>query len=62
MVARWGGIDAIDNTAGINPKVRVSDEGENELDEMWRVNVKGPGSSIWDPSPESAWEATLATP
>jgi NADP-dependent 3-hydroxy acid dehydrogenase YdfG len=41
-VARWGGIDAIVNTAGINPKVRVSDEGENELDEMWRVNVKGP--------------------
>ena len=41
-VARWGGVDAIVNTAGINPKVRVSDEGENELDEMWRVNVKGP--------------------
>jgi NADP-dependent 3-hydroxy acid dehydrogenase YdfG len=41
-VARWGGIDAIVNAAGINPKVRVSDEGENELDEMWRVNVKGP--------------------
>ncbi|MCP3443096.1 SDR family NAD(P)-dependent oxidoreductase [Bradyrhizobium sp. CCGUVB14] len=41
-VARWGGVDAIVNTAGINPRVRVSDEGENELDEMWRVNVKGP--------------------
>ncbi|MCK1394512.1 SDR family NAD(P)-dependent oxidoreductase [Bradyrhizobium sp. 1] len=41
-VARWGGVDAIVNTAGINPKVRVSDDGENELDEMWRVNVKGP--------------------
>ncbi|MHC4047820.1 hypothetical protein I3J27_32275 [Bradyrhizobium xenonodulans] len=41
-VARRGGIDAIVNAAGINPKVRVSDEGENELDEMWRVNVKGP--------------------
>lgn len=41
-VARWGGIDAIINAAGINPKVRVSDEGEDDLDDMWRVNVKGP--------------------
>lgn len=41
-VARWGGVDAIVNAAGINPKVRVSDEGESELDDMWRVNVKGP--------------------
>ena len=41
-VARWGGVDAVVNAAGINPKVRVSDEGEDELDEMWRINVKGP--------------------
>lgn len=41
-VARWGGVDAIINAAGINPKVRVSDEGEDDLDDMWRVNVKGP--------------------
>lgn len=41
-VAGWGGVDAIVNTAGINPKVRISDEGENELDEMLRVNVKRP--------------------
>lgn len=41
-VARWGGVDAIINAAGINPKVRVSDEGEHDLDDMWRVNVKGP--------------------
>lgn len=41
-VARWGGVDAIVNAAGINPRVRVSDEGEGALDEMWRVNVKGP--------------------
>ena len=41
-VARWGGVDAIVNAAGINPKVRVSDEGEDELEEMWRINVKGP--------------------
>jgi NADP-dependent 3-hydroxy acid dehydrogenase YdfG len=41
-VARWGGVDALVNTAGINPRVRVSDDGEDALDEMWRVNVKGP--------------------
>jgi len=41
-VARWGGVDAIVNAAGINPKVRVSDEGEEELEDMWRINVKGP--------------------
>lgn len=41
-VARWGGVDAIINAAGINPKVRVSDDGEDDLDDMWRVNVKGP--------------------
>ncbi|HLZ01001.1 MAG TPA: SDR family NAD(P)-dependent oxidoreductase [Bradyrhizobium sp.] len=41
-LGRWGGVDAIVNAAGINPKVRVSDEGEDELEEMWRINVKGP--------------------
>src|SRR5260370_34608160 len=41
-VARWGGVDAIVNAAGINPRVRVSDEGEDELEDMWRINVKGP--------------------
>jgi NAD(P)-dependent dehydrogenase (short-subunit alcohol dehydrogenase family) len=41
-VARWGGVDAVVNAAGINPKVLVSDEGEDELEEMWRINVKGP--------------------
>lgn len=41
-VARWGSVDAIINAAGINPKVRVSDDGEDDLDDMWRVNVKGP--------------------
>jgi NADP-dependent 3-hydroxy acid dehydrogenase YdfG len=41
-ITRWGGVDAIVNAAGINPRVRVSDDGEDELDEMWRVNVKGP--------------------
>ncbi|MCP3468767.1 SDR family NAD(P)-dependent oxidoreductase [Bradyrhizobium sp. CCGUVB1N3] len=41
-LARWGGVDAIVNAAGINPKVRVSDEGEDELEDMWRINVKGP--------------------
>ena len=41
-VARFGRVDAIVNAAGINPKVRVQDEGEDLLDEMWRINVKGP--------------------
>jgi len=41
-VARWAGVDAVVNAAGINPKVRVSDDGEDQLDEMWRINVKGP--------------------
>lgn len=41
-LARWGGVDAVVNAAGINPRVRVSDEGEEELEEMWRINVKGP--------------------
>jgi NAD(P)-dependent dehydrogenase (short-subunit alcohol dehydrogenase family) len=41
-VERWGGVDAVVNAAGINPKVRISDEGESALDEMWEVNVKGP--------------------
>jgi NAD(P)-dependent dehydrogenase (short-subunit alcohol dehydrogenase family) len=40
--ARWGRIDGLVNAAGINPKVRVSDDGEEALDEMWRINVKGP--------------------
>jgi len=41
-VERFGHVDAIVNAAGLNPKVRVQDEGEDLLDEMWRVNVKGP--------------------
>lgn len=40
--ARFGRIDALVNIAGINPRVRVGDEGEEALDRMWRVNVKGP--------------------
>jgi NAD(P)-dependent dehydrogenase (short-subunit alcohol dehydrogenase family) len=40
--ARWGGVDAVINAAGINPRVLVSGEGEDELEEMWRINVKGP--------------------
>jgi NAD(P)-dependent dehydrogenase (short-subunit alcohol dehydrogenase family) len=41
-VARFGRVDAIVNAAGINPKMRVSDSGEELLDAMWRINVKGP--------------------
>lgn len=35
-------IDALVNCAGINPRVRVLDQGEDDLDAMWRINVKGP--------------------
>lgn len=41
-VAEHGRIDALVNCAGINPRVRVMDEGEEALDAMWRINVKGP--------------------
>jgi NADP-dependent 3-hydroxy acid dehydrogenase YdfG len=41
-VERFGHVDAVVNAAGLNPKVRIQDEGEDLLDEMWRVNVKGP--------------------
>jgi NAD(P)-dependent dehydrogenase (short-subunit alcohol dehydrogenase family) len=41
-LARFGRIDGLVNCAGINPRVRVLDEGEEALDSMWRVNVKGP--------------------
>ncbi len=39
---KHGRIDALVNCAGINPKVRVMDKGEDDLDRMWRINVKGP--------------------
>lgn len=41
-VERFGRVDAIVNAAGINPRVRALEGGEDELDQMWRVNVKGP--------------------
>jgi NAD(P)-dependent dehydrogenase (short-subunit alcohol dehydrogenase family) len=41
-MARFGRIDGLVNSAGINPLVRVMDEDEAPLDEMWTVNVKGP--------------------
>lgn len=40
--ARFGRIDAVVNVAGINPRVLLGDRGEEDLDRMWRVNVKGP--------------------
>jgi NAD(P)-dependent dehydrogenase (short-subunit alcohol dehydrogenase family) len=39
---KMGRIDGIVNAAGINPRVLITDAGEDELDLMWRVNVKGP--------------------
>lgn len=41
-VNRFGRIDAIVNAAGIAPEVCALGEDEDELDRMWRVNVKGP--------------------
>lgn len=41
-VKHFGGVDGVINAAGINPKVAVNSEEEDLLDEMWRVNVKGP--------------------
>lgn len=42
VAARYGRIDGLVNCAGINPKVRVMDASEESLDQMWRINVKGP--------------------
>jgi NAD(P)-dependent dehydrogenase (short-subunit alcohol dehydrogenase family) len=42
VATRYGRIDGLVNCAGINPKVRVMDAGEESLDQMWRINVKGP--------------------
>lgn len=39
---KHGRIDALVNCAGINPRIKVMDEGEEDLDRMWRINVKGP--------------------
>ncbi|MCB1972172.1 MAG: SDR family NAD(P)-dependent oxidoreductase [Geminicoccaceae bacterium] len=41
-IQRWGGVDGVVNAAGIHHLVKVFEDGEEELDEMWRVNVMGP--------------------
>src|SRR5258708_7840225 len=41
-VERFGHVDAVVNAAGLNPKVRVQDEGEDLLDELWRVHRPRP--------------------
>lgn len=41
-IKRFGRIDALVNIAGINPRVTVEQGSEDQLDQMWRVNVKGP--------------------
>src|SRR5260370_22614732 len=41
-VERFGRVDAVVNAAGLNPRVRVQDEGEDLLDEMWRGSAKQP--------------------
>lgn len=45
-VARFGRIDGLINNAGMVARVRVEDEKDTELDEMWAVNVKAPLSMI----------------
>lgn len=40
VATRYGRIDGLVNCAGINLKVRVMDPGEENLDQMWRINVK----------------------
>jgi len=39
---RYGRIDALVNNAGIYRATTLFDEDEAPLDEMWRINVKGP--------------------
>jgi len=41
-VARFGGVDALVNAAGVNTRFAVTDADETALDELWAVNVKGP--------------------
>lgn len=41
-VARWGRIDGLVNVAGIHKIVHAFDGNEDDLNEMWRVNVIGP--------------------
>jgi NADP-dependent 3-hydroxy acid dehydrogenase YdfG len=40
--ARFRRIDVLVNAAGVNPMARLLDEDEAALDQMWRVNAKGP--------------------
>jgi NAD(P)-dependent dehydrogenase (short-subunit alcohol dehydrogenase family) len=41
-MARFGRIDAVVNSAGINPMARLLDADEAPIDQQWRVNVKAP--------------------
>lgn len=41
-VARFGRVDALVNSAGINPKAKLDDADETAIEAMWQVNVKGP--------------------
>lgn len=55
-VARFGRLDAVVNSAGINPMARLLDADESPHDRMWRVNVKGPMRVI-----RSAWPHLVAS-
>jgi NAD(P)-dependent dehydrogenase (short-subunit alcohol dehydrogenase family) len=41
-MARFGRIDALVNSAGINPRAKLDDTDETKIDAMWQVNIKGP--------------------
>ena len=41
-LGRFGGLHALVNVAGINPKVEIDDPDETELDRLWALNVKAP--------------------
>ncbi|WP_372623684.1 SDR family NAD(P)-dependent oxidoreductase [Falsiroseomonas sp.] len=55
-VARFGRLDAVVNSAGINPMARLLDADEIAHDAMWRVNVKGPMRVI-----RAAWPHLVAS-
>lgn len=45
-VAHFGRLDGLVNAAGIAPQVPLIDGDEEELDRLWRINVKGPWRMI----------------
>ncbi|MFC0408546.1 SDR family NAD(P)-dependent oxidoreductase [Roseomonas elaeocarpi] len=52
---RHGRIDALVNAAGVNTMATLHDEDDEALDQLWRVNVKGPRRLI-----QLAWPHLVA--